>query len=75
MGTSLGNYQPPNRALPWPGRAWYGAQSARIFLIDVLPILARHWMRQRIRDAVHRLPVLTVTEQEHIERWLRSRGL
>lgn len=75
VGTSLESYQPQPREMSWPGRAWYGAQSARIFLTDILPILARHWTRQRIRDAVRRLQFLTTTEQEAIERRLRTRGL
>jgi hypothetical protein len=76
MSTSLETYRPAPRELTQPARAWYGAESARLFLTDVLPILARHWTRQRIRDVLRRLTLLTATfmDWEDIERWLQSRG-
>lgn len=73
--TSLENYRPRTPELSWAGRALCSAQTARIFLIDVVPILARHWTRQRIREAIRRLPFITPAELQQIERWLRSRGL
>ncbi|MFC9694337.1 hypothetical protein ACFTSF_37685 [Kribbella sp. NPDC056951] len=74
MTTSLENYRPRTPELAWAGRALCSAQSARIFVTDILPILARHWPRQRIRAAVRRLNFLTPAELQQIERWLRSRG-
>lgn len=73
MSTSLERY-PRRGELSGPVRAWHWAQSSRIFLTDILPILIRSWTRQRARDAVRRLTFLTAEEQEAVERWLRSRG-
>jgi hypothetical protein len=74
VSTTLESYRPGTRSLSPPVRVWCGVASARIFLVDVLPVLARHWTRQRIRDAVRRLTFLTADEREAVERWLRARG-
>ena len=67
-------YRPGAAEVSWATRAWYGVESARIFLVDILPILLRHWTRQQVRNTVDRLTFLTATEREHIKQWLRSRG-
>ena len=75
MKSSLETYRPGARELTRPARAWYEAESTRIFLTEVLPILARHWTRQRIRDVLRRLTrTASFIDWEDIEQWLRSRG-
>ncbi|MFF0269833.1 hypothetical protein [Kribbella sp. NPDC004536] len=50
---SLQTYRRPTPELPWRSRALYAAETTRIFLLDILPILTRHWTHQQLRNLDH----------------------
>lgn len=60
--------------LSWTTRAWVGVESFRVIVADILPILVRHWTRQRVRRWVDGLTFLTALEKESVRQWLRSKG-
>ncbi|GAA1115608.1 hypothetical protein GCM10009630_11370 [Kribbella jejuensis] len=54
---SLQTYRRATPEPAWPARALLVAETTRIFLVDILPILARHWTRQQLRNLDHWLSV------------------
>lgn len=74
VSTGLARRHGGTAVVPWPVQIRLRAAEARLLLVDILPILAKHWARQRLRDLVDALGFLTATEREDIKRWLRSHG-